>query len=94
VRPFRTPMSSRIAQALIRAAERVYGRRPVVMPNSPGTGPMESFSRALGIKEIADGAGVVNYDSNIHSFNENAPVEDYYLAMKWTEEMIKELSSG
>jgi acetylornithine deacetylase/succinyl-diaminopimelate desuccinylase-like protein len=94
VRPFRTPMSSRIAQALIRAAERVYGARPVVMPNSPGTGPMESFSRALGIKEIADGAGVVNYDSNIHSFNENAPVEDYYLAMKWAEEMIKELSSG
>ncbi len=91
VKPFRTSIRSKIAQALIRSAERVYGRKPVVMPNSPGTGPMESFSRALGITEIADGAGAVTYSSNIHSFDENVTVEDYLLAMKWTEEMIREL---
>ena len=91
VKPFRTSIKSRIAQALIKGAERVFGRKPVVMPNSPGTGPMESFSRALGITEIADGAGVVTYSSNIHSFDENAPVEDYFLAMRWTEETIREL---
>ncbi|MGC9106116.1 MAG: M20/M25/M40 family metallo-hydrolase [Thermoprotei archaeon] len=94
VKPFRTSVKSKIAQALIKGAERTFGVKPVVMPNSPGTGPMESFSRALGITEIADGAGVYTPTSNIHAPNENAPVEDYYLAMKWTEEAIRELQSG
>jgi acetylornithine deacetylase/succinyl-diaminopimelate desuccinylase-like protein len=91
VRPYRTSINSEIARALINSAKRVYNVEPVVLPNSPGTGPMEMISRHLNIKQIADGVGVDNYGSNIHSFNENIFVDDYKLGMMWMKELLAEL---
>ncbi len=94
VRPYRTSINSEIARALISSAKRVYGVEPTVLPNSPGTGPMESFARILGNNQIADGVGVDYYGSNIHSFNEHIYKEDYFRAMQWMRELIKDLQGN
>ena len=89
VKPYRTSINSEIAQALIKSAKAVYNQDPVVLPNSPGTGPMEMVARYLKLSQIADGVGVDYYGSNIHSFNENIMVEDYYYGIKWMKELLK-----
>lgn len=92
VRPYRTSISSEIAQALILSAKEVYSLDPVVMPNSPGTGPMESFAKILNNNQIADGIGVGYPGSNIHSFNENIYKDDYFKVMAWLEAFLQRLS--
>ena len=94
VKPYRTSINSDIAKALIESAKNVYGSDPVVLPNSPGTGPMEMVARYLKANQIADGIGVDNYGSNIHSFNENINVDDYYLAIKWMKEFVRIISGN
>ncbi|BFH73701.1 M20/M25/M40 family metallo-hydrolase [Sulfurisphaera javensis] len=89
VKPYRTSINSEIAQALIKSAKTVYSQDPVVLPNSPGTGPMEMIARYLKLNQIADGVGVDYYGSNIHSFNENIFVEDYYKGIQWMKELLK-----
>ncbi|NON63031.1 M20/M25/M40 family metallo-hydrolase [Acidianus sp. RZ1] len=94
VKPYRTSIESKIARELISSAKDVYGINPVVLPNSPGTGPMQSFASILGIRQIADGIGVDYAGSNIHSFNENIYKEDYFLASNWMKEFVAKLSVG
>ena len=89
VKPYRTSINSEIGQALIKSAKAVYNQDPVVLPNSPGTGPMEMVARYLKLNQIADGVGVDYYGSNIHSFNENIIAEDYYYGIKWMKEFLK-----
>ncbi|AAY79791.1 M20/M25/M40 family metallo-hydrolase [Sulfolobus acidocaldarius] len=91
VKPYRTSLNSEIARALIRSAKEVYNEDPVVLPNSPGTGPMEMIARYLNVNQIADGVGVDNYSSNIHSFNENILVNDYYKGIEWTKSLLRHL---
>jgi acetylornithine deacetylase/succinyl-diaminopimelate desuccinylase-like protein len=92
VKPYRTSIKSRIAKALIESARETYGQDPNVIPNSPGTGPMEYFARILNNNEIADGVGVDNVGSNIHSFNESIIEEDYRIAKKWMRLLLQKLS--
>ncbi|EWG07987.1 MAG: hypothetical protein ASUL_03049 [Candidatus Aramenus sulfurataquae] len=91
VRPYRTSINSEIARALISSAKEAYGIDPIVMPNSPGTGPMEAFARILNNNQIADGVGVEYYGSNIHSFNEHIYKDDYFKAMEWMKKLVMEL---
>ncbi|MFP3204632.1 MAG: M20/M25/M40 family metallo-hydrolase [Metallosphaera yellowstonensis] len=93
VRPYRTSIKSEVAQGLIASAREVYGMDPEVLPNSYGTGPMESFARILGNNQIADGVGVEHPGSNIHSFNENIFVQDYLKAKEWMKAFLKHLAS-
>ncbi|TRN00787.1 acetylornithine deacetylase [Sulfolobus sp. F1] len=94
VRPYRTSINSQIAKSLISSAEKVYKVKPTVLPNSPGTGPMESFARILNNNQVADGVGVDYTGSNIHSFNEHIYKEDYFRAMEWMKELIFELQKS
>ncbi len=91
VRPYRTSVKSEIARALISSSRRVYGVEPSVLPNSPGTGPMEAFARLLNNNQVADGVGVDNSGSNIHSFNEWIYRNDYELGKRWMKELLMEL---
>ncbi|WP_306305626.1 M20/M25/M40 family metallo-hydrolase [Metallosphaera hakonensis] len=92
VRPYRTSIKSKIARSLIESAKEVYGVSPEVIPNSPGTGPMESFARILQNNQIADGVGVEHPGSNIHSFNENIHISDYHMSREWMKSFIKHLA--
>jgi len=91
--PHRTPFNTEIARAVRDSAKEVYGVEPLVIPNSPGTGPMASVSKILGTNQIADGVGPDKPDSNIHSFNENVVVEDYLLTIRHMKALLRLLSS-
>ena len=91
--PHRTPFNTEIARAVRDSAKEVYGVEPLVIPNSPGTGPMASVSKILGTNQIADGVGPDRPDSNIHSFNENVVVEDYLLTIRHMKALLRLLSS-
>jgi acetylornithine deacetylase/succinyl-diaminopimelate desuccinylase-like protein len=93
VKPYRTSINSEISLALINSAKKVYNIDPTVLPNSPGTGPMEAFARILNNNQIADGVGVDNAASNIHSFNENIYKDDYFKAKEWMKELLFQLKS-
>ncbi|ABP95641.1 MULTISPECIES: M20/M25/M40 family metallo-hydrolase [Metallosphaera] len=92
VRPYRTSINSKIAKSLMDSAKKVYGVDPEVIPNSYGTGPMESFARILQNNQIADGVGVEHPGSNIHSFNENIYVDDYMKAKEWMKSFVRHLA--
>lgn len=92
VKPYRTSIKSEISKALIESAKEVYNVDPMVLPNSPGTGPMESFAHILNNNQIADGIGVEYAGSNIHSFNENIFKDDYFKAMSWLELFLHRIS--
>lgn len=53
--PSRTPPSAPIAQASMKASEKVYGMKPVVYPNSAGSGPDFVFTKILGLHSIWTG---------------------------------------
>lgn len=93
VEPFRTCEDSEISKALIESAKETYFVEPLVLPNSPGTGPMASVSNMLGIRQIADGVGPDNPESNIHSFNEFIYKRDYDLCKEWMTNFLRRLGS-
>jgi acetylornithine deacetylase/succinyl-diaminopimelate desuccinylase-like protein len=59
----------------------VHGHEPVIVPITPGSGPMYVLCQALGIPSVS-GPGGGNPDSKIHAPNENMYVEDYINAIK------------
>ncbi|HZW85082.1 MAG TPA: M20/M25/M40 family metallo-hydrolase, partial [Nitrososphaerales archaeon] len=60
----RTPYSDPFAQAAIRSAEKVYGKKPVVELGSPGTGPLYIFTRRYKMPSVD--IGVSALDGGIH----------------------------
>lgn len=76
----RTRPTETIVQASVRAAEKVYGRRPVLLPLSAGSGPYYYLANAVGVP--LTGAGVGYYESRAHAPNENIRVEDFLRSMK------------
>lgn len=91
VDPYRTSPENVVVKAIANSAERVYGTKPVILPNSPGTGPMALVARYLKVEGIADGIAPDRPDSNIHSFNESVKVEDYYLAINHMKEFLRSM---
>jgi acetylornithine deacetylase/succinyl-diaminopimelate desuccinylase-like protein len=89
--PSRSDLDSAMAQATMRAARTTYGSEPAVYPTMAGTGPMYDLGPALGIP-VATGAGCGYYGTLIHAPNENARLDDYWLAMRWMGELIREFA--
>ncbi len=69
-----------VVKASARAAERVYGVEPALMPSSAGSGPMYLFTGLLGVPMT--GAGVGYYGSRVHAPNENIRKADFLAGMK------------
>lgn len=78
--PAQTPLNSQLAEAVIESAVEVYGKKPVIEPMSPATGPMYIFCQQLGIPSVSVGVG--NFTSNNHAPNENIFVDDFILGIK------------
>jgi len=89
--PSRSDLDSAMAQATARAARATYGSEPAVYPTMAGTGPMYDLGPALGVP-VATGAGCGYYGTLIHAPNENARLDDYWLAMRWMGELIREFA--
>ncbi|RLI36716.1 hypothetical protein DRO60_05390 [Candidatus Bathyarchaeota archaeon] len=69
-----------VVVASARAAERVYGVPPALLPLSAGSGPMYLFTGLLGVPMT--GAGVGYYGSRTHAPKENIRKPDLLAGMK------------
>lgn len=83
----RTSYKHPFAQAAVRAAEKVYGKKPVVELSSPGTGPLYLFTRRYSMPS-AD-IGVSAEDGGIHAPNENLKLENLRKGMLWIAETME-----
>ncbi|ARM75389.1 M20/M25/M40 family metallo-hydrolase [Acidianus manzaensis] len=87
--PVRTSANSPVVKAMIESAKIVYTTEPQILPNAAGTQPMGLFVYKLGIKDAVSAIGAGGYYSNAHAPNENIKIEDYYKAIRHTEEFLK-----
>jgi acetylornithine deacetylase/succinyl-diaminopimelate desuccinylase-like protein len=77
--PARTPLDSPWVRLVAQAAHDAYGSPAVLVPTTPGSGPMAYFAeRGL---PVAMAAGVGYPESRIHAPNENIRLEDYQKAI-------------
>ena len=83
----RTSYRDPFAQAAIRAAEKVYGRKAVVELSSPGTGPLYIFTRRYNMPSVD--IGVSSEDGGIHAPNENLKLEQLEKGIYWIAETME-----
>ncbi len=76
---YRTEMTLRESQAVIRTLEQAWGEPPVRLRTMGGTVPIDFFIQALGMPAI--GVPVVNFDNNQHSDNENIRLQNVWDAI-------------
>ncbi|ANU09865.1 peptidase M20 [Planococcus antarcticus DSM 14505] len=89
-RAARTKPDQEIVKAMIVVAEQYSSKKPNIVPNTPGTGPMYELCQALGIPSASFGVG--NFESNNHAPNENICVEDYIEGIKMVAALVFEFS--
>lgn len=89
-RAARTNPDQEIVKAMIEVAEQYSDKKPNIVPNTPGTGPMYELCQALGIPSASFGVG--NFESNNHAPNENIYVEDYIEGIKMAAALVFEFS--
>ncbi len=88
--PYRTDSNSPIVKASLESAEEIYGMRPSVYRNSPGTTAMGTFCGPTGIPAVS--FGIDHAESNIHAPNENIYLDDYIDGIKMTASVIHKFS--
>ena len=89
--PYRADTNSRIVRAALRNAEKVYGMKPSVYRNSPGTTAMGSFCGPEGIDAVS--FGIDHMESHIHAPNENIYLDDYINGIKMTAAVMMDFST-
>jgi acetylornithine deacetylase/succinyl-diaminopimelate desuccinylase-like protein len=82
----RTSYKNPFAQAAIRTAEKIYGKKPIVELSSPGTGPLYIFTRRYKMPSVE--IGVSAMDGGIHAPNENLKLEDLQKGICWIAETM------
>ena len=80
--PYRTDTDSLIVKASLESAEEIYGMKPSVYRNSPGTTAMGTFCGPAGIPAVS--FGIDHAEGNIHAPNENIYIKDYIDGIKMT----------
>ncbi len=88
----RTSYKHPFAQAAIKAAEKTYGRKPIVELGSAGTGPLYLFTRRYNMPSVD--IGVSATDGGIHAPNENLKLENLRKGMLWIAETLEIFSAS
>ncbi len=83
----RTSYKDPFAQAAIVAAEKVYGKKPLVELSSPGTGPLYIFTRRYKMPSVD--IGVSAMDGGIHAPNENLRLDLLQKGIFWVAETME-----
>ncbi len=91
-RPYRTPAGSDFAKMAARTAGEAYGKKAVIYPSMPGTGPMHCVCAPSGMP--CAGTGVGNAKSSMHAPNENILVEDFIKGIRHIALMIKNFADN
>jgi acetylornithine deacetylase/succinyl-diaminopimelate desuccinylase-like protein len=85
-RPALSPVEADIVQVSQAAAREVYGHEPVMIPLSPGSGPLYPLTTALDIPTVMAGVGYA--DSRAHAPDENIRLDDYFDGLKFMGRLI------
>ncbi len=88
----RTPYTHPFAQSAIKAAEHVYGKKPVVRLSSPGTGPLYVFTRRYNMPSVD--IGVSAEGNAMHAPNENLRLELLQKGMLWIADTVERFSAN
>ena len=88
----RTSYKDPFAQAAINAAQKTYGKKPIVELGSPGTGPLYLFTRRYNMPSVD--IGVSAMDGGIHAPNENLKLENLRKGMCWIAETMELFSAA
>jgi acetylornithine deacetylase/succinyl-diaminopimelate desuccinylase-like protein len=84
--PYKTPVSEAISQAVIQAAQRVWGESPLVM------GVSIQGTIMINVPHPAVLSGFGAPDNNLHAPNENMPVERYLQGIKFAATIFQEFA--
>jgi acetylornithine deacetylase/succinyl-diaminopimelate desuccinylase-like protein len=88
----RTSYKHPFARAAIKAAEKTYGKKPIVEIGSAGTGPQYLFTRKYNMPSVD--IGVSAFDGGIHAPNENLKLENLRKGMIWIAETVEIFSAS
>lgn len=88
--PAKTPVKDGFAQTVIKAAERVYGKKAVVYPTSAASGPMHLFRNWLGYPVVS--VGCAHAGSMEHAPNENITLDGFVKGTKFIAAIIHDFS--
>lgn len=91
-RPARTPLTDPFVAVVSRAAEEVYGRKPVLVPTMAGTGPLYPFIATLNLPTADCGIGYP--DTRIHAPDENIRIEDFRKGIKQIAAVLAHMAEG
>jgi acetylornithine deacetylase/succinyl-diaminopimelate desuccinylase-like protein len=83
----RSNVDGPLVQAVIAAAQTVYGHEPVVYPSHGGSGPMYSLVQGLGMDGLMVGVGYAG--ERMHAPNENIRLADYFRHIEFLVELIR-----
>lgn len=78
-------------QAAVRAAERVYGHRPTLLPMMAGTGPVYLLCGQFGTPMVTAGVGYA--DSRAHAPDENIRLSDFRDGIRYIIALLEEFAS-
>ena len=90
--PSRTDPELPACKAVVRAVERAYGVKPVVMPTTGATNPEYVFTRIAGLPSVC--VPYCNADESQHAPNENFVLENFYKDIHCTAEVLEELGKN
>lgn len=91
VPPSRSPMTTRLASAVVEAARMVMGE-PVLVPLSPGTGPLHIVAETLGTPIVCP-PGTTRPASGIHAPNERGRIDDFLDQIRFTFRTLERLAA-
>ncbi|HZQ05174.1 MAG TPA: M20/M25/M40 family metallo-hydrolase [Anaerolineae bacterium] len=88
----RSPLDSDIVRAAKDAARSTYGREAIVYPTAAGSGPMYELCQRFGIPAVSAGGGYPH--SHAHAPNENIRINDYFEAIHFIRDLIKNFAAN
>ncbi|MBP7688528.1 MAG: M20/M25/M40 family metallo-hydrolase [Thermoflexales bacterium] len=89
--PALSPVEADIVTACQSAAREVYQHEPVMIPLSPGSGPMYPLTAALNIPTVM--AGIGYSDARAHAPDENIRLSDYVEGLRFIGRLIERFAT-
>ncbi|MDH5447830.1 MAG: M20/M25/M40 family metallo-hydrolase [Candidatus Bathyarchaeota archaeon] len=90
--PTKTPVTDKFVNVVVKAAEKIYGKRAVVYPTSAASGPMHLFRNWLGCPVVS--AGCSHADAKGHAPNENLTIEGFIKGSKFMATVLNDFSQS
>jgi acetylornithine deacetylase/succinyl-diaminopimelate desuccinylase-like protein len=85
--PYKTPVAQALSQAVIQAAERIWGEQPVVL----GVSTQGTIMTSVPHPAVLSGFGAAQ--NNLHAPNENMPIDRYIQGIKYAATIFEEFAT-